>query len=149
MVGISPRRNQPTSDTSRRVGSSGVGVHRWCRQQDTANQLGRPAHLSETFDVKTAGQSREISCSHDKLEFLIFVLRSSTSRPCWPSLPAVPTLLLCSTLSYQPSNSLSALFPPTYLPISDKLSFVLRAPSALSLVPDRVWFPRTSTEAGP
>lgn len=50
-------------------------------------------------ETREGGEVREISCSRDKLEFLIFVLRSSTSRPRWPLQPLSfsfsPSLPLC------------------------------------------------------
>lgn len=78
------------------------------------------------------GEVREISCSRDKLEFLIFVLRSSTSRPQWPSVPS--PLRSHPVGGADAAVTRAALFPlentlgrhrvhgPTYLPISDKLS---------------------------
>lgn len=55
-----------------------VEARQWRPPSGTAGDV-----AVETWDERERERRevREISCSRDKLEFLIFVLRSSTSRP--------------------------------------------------------------------
>lgn len=86
-------------------------LRRVCARGASVRNRTSPAGLG--LGGRSGGGKREISCSHDKLEFAIFVLRSSRQRHVPGGHPPLPH------------------FPihPTYLPISDKLSFVLRIAS--------------------